>query len=68
MGFIFGAAHEPKSGLWIRHTLSVVMRHTALGGVFETSLLKPPKSVPATPALTAAFVRVSGKNPELSTN
>lgn len=35
MGFIFGAAHEPKSGLWIRHTLSMMMKHTALGGVFE---------------------------------
>lgn len=45
-GIYFWAAHEPKVGYGLGAHWFLMMKHTALGGVFETSLLKPPKSVP----------------------
>lgn len=47
-GIYFWAAHEPKVGYGLGAHCYLMMKHAALGGVFETlsSFLKPLKSVP----------------------
>lgn len=48
-GIYFWTAHEPKVGYGLGTLCFLMMKHTAVGGVFETlsSLLKPPLVCPS---------------------